>query len=81
MEQETTSRRFPRLSLAYQDYLDFFERTRQGVLERVLEQQWQQKLRAACRIMGAFYDAQLKGTLDKMRTRVSPSSTDTSESV
>lgn len=81
MEQETTSRRFPWLLLAYQDYLDYFERTRRGVLERELEQQRQQKLREACRFMGAFYDEQLKGTLDKMRTTVSSSSTATSEPV
>lgn len=79
MEQETTSRRFPWLWLAYQDYLDYFERTRRGVLEREIEEQWQQKLQEACRLMGAFYDEQLKGTLDKLRIRASHSPTAASE--
>ncbi len=79
--QETTSRRFPWLWLAYQDYLDYFGRTRRGVVEQEIEQRQQQELREACRLMGTFYDEQLKSTLDKMRTRASPRSTATSESV
>jgi hypothetical protein len=80
MEQETTSRRFPWLWMAYQDYLDYFERTRRGVLEREIEEHRQQKRREAWCLMGAYYNEQLKGTLDKMRTRASPSSNTTSES-
>jgi TniQ len=79
IEQEITSRRFPWLRLAYQDYLDYFERTRRGELEQELEQRRQQKRREAWRLMAAYYDEQLKGTRDEMRTRASPTSTATSE--
>ena len=79
-EQKTTSRRFPWLLLAYQDYVDYFERTTRGALEQELEEHRQQKLREACRLMGVYYNDQLKGTLDKMRTRASSSSTAASES-
>jgi TniQ len=80
MEQETTRRRFPWLFLTYQDYVDYFERARRGVLEREIEEHRQQKIREAWRLMGAYYDEQLKGTLDKMRIRASSSSAATYES-